>query len=153
MDRKRQASKRDQGSERSIFNQTRDDPGFTVHQGSAGLSCRRFRQPDLSGLGTGLRLKQGRRERPPKLRTLENAPAMHQMGAGVTGVSLALRPGFKHCRTRSKHSQRSRPGLDASERIREASEAGPQGPPFSQREMEKNGIEMVRHRSVGKTRG
>lgn len=64
-------------------------------------------------------------------------------------MSLALRPGFKHCRTRSKHSQRSRPGLDASERIREASEAGPQGPPFSQREMEKNGIEMVRHRSVG----
>lgn len=113
MNRRRQACRRDQGCERGILNQTRDNAGFTIHQGSAELSCRRFRQLDLSEPGTGLQLEQGRRERPPKLRTLENTPAMHQMGGVVvfTGVPLALRPGFKHCRTRNKNSQRSRPGL------------------------------------------
>lgn len=59
------------------------------------------------GRVTGLR-----GERPPKFCTLENIPAMHQRGDGVaTGVPSALRPSFKHCRTHSKHSQRSRPGL------------------------------------------
>lgn len=39
--------------------------------------------------------------------------------------------------------------MDASQRIREVSEAGSQGSPFSQRKTERDGVEMVRHRSVG----
>lgn len=50
---------------------------------------------------------------------------------------------------RNKHSQGPNRVLDASHRVREASEAGPQGPPFNQREKKSDEVEMTRHRERG----
>lgn len=47
----------------------------------------------------------------PKTLSLGKHTSHASNGGGATGVPSVLRPGFKHCRTRSKHSQRSRPGL------------------------------------------
>lgn len=143
---------RDQGCERSILNQSRDNPSFTVHQGSAGLSCRRFQQPDPSGPGNGEGRSCGSNRdsgRDPK----NSAPwKTHQpcIKWWATGVPLALGSGFKHCRTRRNTAKDPDRVLVTSQRIKEASEAEPRGPSSSQRETERDGVEMARHRERGR---
>lgn len=63
---------------------------------------------------------------------------------------MALRPRFKHCKKSATNTAEG-PNrvLDASHRVREASEAGPQGPPFNQREKKSDEVEMTRHRERG----
>lgn len=89
---------------------------LTVQPGSAGLSCRQFRQPDPSGPGN--RAAQGET---PKTAPWKTHQSCTRWG-GAPGVPSVPRPGFKTAERAANTAKGPDPVLDASQTIGEAKE-------------------------------